>query len=638
MSLRKRLLLLLGAFASFAVVAAAATIYSIQWRVERAVRDFEQAMGQTAQVGHLCIVLKEQALHLRNVVEGRSDALRPYIAARDGLLTGLRQLASYGPTMTDGIRRPSVLSLAQSFEEESDKCLALLEANRPVEADKLLATRLEGELIPQLDSRLLAARTALDDARSRTARDVVATSTQILALTICVGSSAALLVVVGGMLMRSWLFAPIENLKEATERFRKGDLAFRATPRSLDELGRLGVALNEMAQSVADAQAETQASEAKHRALFANLRDAVVICDLDGKIVEYHDGDTGLLGVEPAEHEGRQILEVWPEWRSVAVDWLAVIAAAIIDGKRYRAVDVEFAPEAGADTGRFADLRAYRVEYGQARYAAIVLRDVTERLRLQRRIRRAETMEAVGTMAGGLAHDSNNLLATVAGTLSALAADFADSPHAERIRSALRACRHAAGLSKRLLDFAGSARGDPQVFCPADTIELISGSLEPSFFEGIEVQKRLANHVQARMDPDQFTQVVLNVLRNAKDAMPHGGRLLISVEATMARHPDEGTEGRPFVLLTVQDTGDGMTADVQRRAFEPFFTTKPRAARRGRGMGLAIVYSAVNNAGGFLQLHSQPGTGTTFELYIPAADKITEARQSDSAPDQQQRT
>ena len=165
------------------------------------------------------------------------------------------------------------------------------------------------------------------------------------------------------------------------------------------------------------------------------------------------------------------------------------------------------------------------------------------------------------------------------------------------------------------------------MFCPADTIELIISSVDHAFFEGIEVRKHLSPSVQARMDPDQFTQTVLNLLRNARDAMPKGGRLLISVEAVTARHPDHATEERPYALLTVEDTGSGMTTDVQRRAFEPFFTTKSRAARRGRGMGQAIVYSAVNNAGGFLQVKSQPGRGTTFRAYLPAADGTAETLQ-----------
>jgi signal transduction histidine kinase len=276
------------------------------------------------------------------------------------------------------------------------------------------------------------------------------------------------------------------------------------------------------------------------------------------------------------------------------------------------------------------DLQIYPIEYGGLRHAAVVLRDVTERNRLQSRLRRAETMEAVGTMASGLAHDFNNLLTSVMGTLSSLASEFTASTHTEHIRSALRACRTAAGLSKRLLGFADSTEGTPQAFGLAETIETIIDSLDSSFFDGIEVWKQLDHSVQTKMDPDQFTQVAMNLLRNARDAMQKNGRLRISVSSITAENPDTGAGEQPYALLVLEDSGGGMAPDVQKRAFEPFFTTKSRAERRGRGLGLAIVYSAVNNAGGFVQVESRPGEGTMFRVYLPTAEPIAEYGAPDS--------
>jgi len=624
MSLRNRLVLLLGTFGAFAVVVAATTIYAIQWQVDGAVRDFEQKIGKTTEAGRLHVALTEQVLHLRDVAGGCREAVRPYFTARDEFFRRLRQLATFAPGDPDSSHWQVLLASARTFEEASNECLALVDAGKLDEAKVFTADHLERVLVPELDAQLLATRTRLDEARELAAHEVVATSTHTLILTTGVGLLAVGLVVVGAMLIRRWLFVPIEGLQEATRRFSGGELSFRTSPRSEDELGRLGIALNVMAQSVADAQAETRASEEKHRTLFANLRDAVVICDVGGRIAEYHDGETDLLGVDAVEHVGRQLLDVWPEWRSGAVDWLAAISAAVRDGKRYRAVDICLTPSVGGDVGRSVDLQVYRVEFGDASYAAVVLRDVTERHRLQGRIRRAQTMEAVGTMAGGLAHDFSNLLVNVMGTLTGMLSDSAESQYAGRIRSALRACRQAAGLSKRLLSFASSAHGEPQVLCLADTMELIIDSLDPSFFKGIAVQKRLDGSVHARMDPDQFTQTAMNLLRNAKDAMLDGGSLVISVEATTASNPDEVTDESPYAVLAIQDTGIGMTPEVQRRVFEPFFTTKSRAARRGRGMGMAIVYSAVSNAGGFVRIRSQPNDGTTFRVYLPVADGVAE--------------
>ncbi|MGD2110622.1 MAG: ATP-binding protein [Phycisphaerae bacterium] len=617
MTLRTRLILLLGTFAAFAVVVAAATIYAVQWQVEHAVRDFEQAIDQTADAGQLHALLSEQSLHLRDMVGGCQEATRPYFTKRDEFGTRLRQLASFAPEAPEGGQWRSLLATVESFERESDNCLALVEAGEQQKAQELFASRLEGALLPKLKSRLHVVETTLGAARDIATREVVGASTRVLILTVMVAVFGAALVVIGVVLIRRWLLTPIEDLHAAAERFGKGEFEFRTSPRRADELGQLGLSLNAMAESVSLAQAQTRASEEKHRTLFANLRDAVVICDVDCNIIEYHDGETGLLGVAAGEHQGRQLLEVWSEWQRCVVDWKGVVRAAVKDGKRYRAVDVELAPSTTVEAGPFADVQVYRVEFGERRYAALVLRDVTEQHRLQIRIRRAHTMEAVGTMAGGLAHDFNNLLTQIMGVLNALLSDAADGRHEGRIRSALRACRHAAGLSKRLLSFAGSAHGHKQRLCLADTVKLIVESLDPSFFEGVKVEKQLDAGVHARMDPDQFTQVALNLLRNARDAMPDGGHLKVSVEPVLAKDVDEPADERPYALLTVQDTGAGMSPDVQRRIFEPFYTTKSRVDRRGRGMGMAIVYAAVNNAGGFLRVHSQPEQGTTVCVYLP---------------------
>jgi len=119
------------------------------------------------------------------------------------------------------------------------------------------------------------------------------------------------------------------------------------------------------------------------------------------------------------------------------------------------------------------------------------------------------------------------------------------------------------------------------------------------------------------MDQDQFAQIVLNLVKNARDAMSDTGTLQITLTTASARHPNKGPELRPHVLFEVQDSGVGMTPDVETRVFEPFFTTKSRAPGRGRGMGLAVVYTAVQSAGGFLKVQSKSGEGTTFQVFLP---------------------
>jgi PAS domain S-box-containing protein len=617
MSLRRKLILLLSSLAVFAVVAAGVTIYGIQWQVQGAVARLHAATGRATQVDHLRFSLREQILNLRELVNGYSTDTSNFIGSLEAFLAQFRQAARYASEVADSATADEMLDLAEQLEAESTACLTALGDGRTADARERFDA-IEAQMIPRVEVLLVRARVILHASRNQTTWAVGATSTQTLVLTLGVGLCAAGLVIIGATMIRKWLIVPIADLQEATVRFTGGDLLHRVQPVFDDELGRLGSALNLMAERVAEAQAHLQDSEAKHRTLFQNLRDAVVICDSGGLIIEYNDSDTQVLGVEGPDAVGKHILDVWPEWGAALAEWDQILQS-VLSGRRFRAAAVEL--KRGDDSPvAVVDFLVYRIEFGGVRYASLVVRDVTDRQRLQRRLRRAETMEAVGTLAGGLAHDFNNLLASVTGTLSMLLSEVSDTAHAERLRTALRACWQAAGLSRRLLNFATSAHGDPQVFRPEEMVQLILESLDPSFLEGIELVQRIGDARPVRMDRDQFTQIVMNLLRNARDAMPDGGELAIELETLRATDPDAGIGEHPYTVLRVRDTGTGMTPEVQKRVFEPLFTTKSRAARRGRGLGLAIVYSSIKNAGGFVRIDSHPGRGTTFEVHIPIGE------------------
>ena len=620
-TLRGKLVLLLACFAGFSVLTAAATIYGVQWRVSGAIERFEQVLDQTVQLDRLRLALKEQRLLLRDVVQGRGEAIEPYRNSRIAFRTTLDELSQF-TSSSDVVRRwAHARDLTDRLEAQSDRCVSLGETSRRSEALTVLDEELESDLFPSLDLGLRNVKTSLDHSRSRLVQNLGATTGQVLGFTIAVGGLAAVLVIIGSSLIRRWLLKPVAALHEATYRFGAGELDFNVRIESNDELGALGEALNRMARTVADAQDRLQASERKHRTLFQNLRDAVVLCDAQGRILECHDGQTGILGADGADQIGRFVLDAWPHWRCASADWTAILRTVIDEGERFHLGDVELRRDAPEERTVIVDFLAYRVDTGRGCCAAIVIRDVSQRHRLQHKLRQAETMEAVGTLSGGLAHDFNNLLTSAIGTLSLVAEDLKDSPSAVRIQTALRACWQAAGLSRRLLNFAGSAQGDPQLFRPHDAAKMILDSLDPSFLEGVRLRVDLDEHVVVRMDRDQFTQIVLNLLRNARDAMPDGGELSLDLETVTTSSPDEPSP-RPYAVLVVSDNGIGMSPETRKRVFEPFFTTKSRAVRRGRGMGLAIVYGAVRNAGGFIEIESRPGDGTTFRVHIPATDGI----------------
>ena len=620
MSVRSKLIALLVCLAAFAVITAAATIYGVQWQVQGALRQFEHAMGQVHQMDRLQMALRAQSIRLHELLADREGAAEAYRSASEEFFTKLPQVVRFASDADEVASWEAVQQLAGQLEDASGQFLRMLEEGRHDEARVFLSTRLDGQLFPDMAAALLEMETLVEAVRNRSTQTVGASSTQVLFLAGLIALFAAALVVVEAAFIRRWLMGPVEDLQRAVQSFRSGDYAHRVQPRSSDELGVLARALNEMAESVAEAQAGLRASEKKYRSLFRNLRDAVVVCDAGLVIIEYHDSKSALLGVEGAEQEGRRLLDVWPEWRAAAPDWQAVVAEAIETGKRYGASDVVLSRGGQAQEDVHADFLVYRVEYGEARYAAIVVRDVTTHHRLQRKLMQAETMEAVGTLAGGLAHDFNNMLTSVTGALVWLESTVTDEEQAARIARALRASRRAAGLSRRLLSFATSAHGVPQTFRMSAMVDTIVGSLEESFLGEVTLETSLDCDVHVCVDRDHFTQIVLNLLRNACDAMPGGGLLAVSVSSLMTANPAEDTEQRLYAQLEVRDTGCGMSEEVKRRVFEPLFTNKPRTSHHGRGLGMAVVYSAVKNAGGFIHVESTPDVGTSISICLPATD------------------
>ena len=620
MSLQKRLTYLLIAFASFALLAAFGTIYAIELQVDDAVESFARSMDHTHWLEHLRLDIREQHAELWEIIEGRRRPDESYLARQENLfakLTGAMRSLPPGEATTE------LAGLGSELEPEFNRCLTLTAASQQDQARIVLADRIEGDLLPAVDACLQRAKGVLNEARRLAVDNLVATNTQVLVFSVVVGVFGAALVAVGTALIRRWVIMPIRSLETATGEFSRGNLGFRLDIDSADELGALAMAMNTMAGSLTDAQADLQVSEAKYRSLFENLRDAVVICDAAGRVVECHDGDTELLGGVTCGRPGRPLLEIWPHWRTDRLDWLALIRRVLAEGTQARAANIELGRTSGSAGPAVVDLIAYPVEFADARYVAIVLRDVTERRRLEDQARRAEAMGTAITFARGVAHDFNNLLTGTISTLS-LVRNQAAGRMEERIHRALRACWQAAGLSRKLLEFAGGGRGHPQTVCLSETIDLILGSFEESFFEGVRVHADLDDSVFVRIDPDQLTQIVLNLVRNAREAMPDGGDLHIKLGFGQSSQPLQSNASADHAVLTVTDTGQGMTPEARARLFEPFFSTKDRGARRSRGMGLAIVYAAVKNAGGLIEVDSHPGTGTTFRVLLPVEQDAIE--------------
>jgi two-component system, cell cycle sensor histidine kinase and response regulator CckA len=302
---------------------------------------------------------------------------------------------------------------------------------------------------------------------------------------------------------------------------------------------------------------------------------------------------------------------------------------------------------AGSDTARFQ--REYRIlgkdgqvrwvdertaverdEHGRiVQYQGIVI-DITDRKNaelqtkaLQDQLQHAMKMEALGRLAGGVAHDFNNLLTAISGNLECIDMDLPlDSPVRHCLREASRASQSAASLVRQLLSFSRRQLIEPKVIDLRETIESLRTMLVRVIGEHIAMDcVSPADLGLVELDPGQLEQILMNLAVNARDAMPGGGKLTIeTANVEPGRHScskHAHLHDRAFVRLRVSDTGCGMTDEVKEHLFEPFFTTKPLG--RGTGLGLATTFGIVEQAGGCIDVQSEPGLGTTLEVHLPRA-------------------
>jgi len=269
-------------------------------------------------------------------------------------------------------------------------------------------------------------------------------------------------------------------------------------------------------------------------------------------------------------------------------------------------------------------------EQGQVEKLVIVNRDITNRKQLEEQFRQVQKMEAVGRLSGGVAHDFNNLLGVIIG-YGEIVQEGLDQIHPLRgsVDEILKAGHRAAALTRQLLAFSRQQVLDPKVLDLNTVVKDMGKMLKRLIGEDVELRTDLSTELaRVKADESQIEQVILNLAINARDAMPHGGKLNLATstfhmdESFIRRYPYPVNVG-DYILLRVTDTGSGMDARTKARIFEPFFTTKEKG--KGTGLGLSMVYGIVKQSNGYIDVSSELGSGTAFEIYLPKVDQALDA-------------
>jgi two-component system, cell cycle sensor histidine kinase and response regulator CckA len=270
----------------------------------------------------------------------------------------------------------------------------------------------------------------------------------------------------------------------------------------------------------------------------------------------------------------------------------------------------------------------------------VTSRDVTGRRGLEEQVRQSQKMEAVGRLAGGIAHDFNNLLMVIQGYAEIVLEEGTTPAVRKSVETIVRTTESAASLTRQLLSFSRKHVFSPQVLDLNELVDHMSEMLLGVLRDEMEFVVKL--HPDAccvSADPGQIEQVIMNLVVNARDAMPQGGKLTLETahvirDSARASQPAALPRG-DYVMLAVTDTGIGMDADTQTRIFEPFFTTKSKD--EGTGLGLSVVYNIVRASGGHVRVSSEPGRRSTLQVFVPRVDAPAKPRPS-AAPVQALRT
>ncbi len=358
-------------------------------------------------------------------------------------------------------------------------------------------------------------------------------------------------------------------------------------------------------------------SEEKYRTLIDNIQDGVFIIQ-DGKIQFANEAFTRMGGYTVEEVIGKDFREL------VAPEDLEIVADRYRRRQKGEDIPDEYEFNMMHRDGRtriLVNMNVGLITY-RGRVASMgTVKDITEKRKLETQLLRAQRMESVGTLAGGIAHDINNVLTPIMLSQELLREKLNDEESQRLLNTIKRSTQRGANLMMQVMSFAKGVEGKPDALQVAHLISEIRQIAEETFSKSIEIRTDVPKDLWIIFgDATQLYQVLMNLCVNARDAMPDGGILHILAENFLVdeSYAKMNTEARPgpYIVITVSDTGTGIPPEIMDRIFEPFFTTKEHG--KGTGLGLSTALGIVKSHGGFITVYSEVGKGTAFKVYLPA--------------------
>lgn len=373
------------------------------------------------------------------------------------------------------------------------------------------------------------------------------------------------------------------------------------------------------------AETALKESEERYRAVVDTATDAIITIDMKGRIIFGNTAASALFGYSAEEMLGQPLSMLMPEKYRREHD--LGLARVVSGGESHvigKTIEVLGLRKDGSEFPM--ELSLARWQTGNDMFFTGIIRDITEHKLLEEKIIEAQKMDSIGNLAGGVAHDFNNMLASIMGYSSLLLMNETDVKRKKYLESIVKSSERASKLTQQLLAFGRKGKNLNQAININTIADEVYKMIERTISKEIILEKRLAEDIYTiDGDPSQITHVIMNLCVNAKEAIPDSGTIIvetgnITIDNTTAKrypnvHPGE------YVVLSISDSGSGISEEVRKQLFEPFFTTKKDGNIKGTGLGLAVVYGIVHAHKGFIDLETEVGKGTTFYVYFPRGEK-----------------